>query len=62
MNIYGLYKGDTFIDVGTANEIAERQGLKPSTIRWLAGSTRQKNKDTSGENCLIAIIIDNETE
>ena len=62
MNIYGLYKGDTFIDVGTAKEIAERQGLKPKTIRWLAGSSRQKNKDTSGCDCLIAVIIDNETE
>lgn len=26
--VYGVYKGDEFVDVGTADELAERLGIK----------------------------------
>lgn len=58
MNIYGLYKGDKFIDVGTAEELAERQGMQPKTIRWLATCTREKEKAENGANCLIAVLVE----
>lgn len=45
MNIYALYRGDEFVDVGTAKELGERQGVKPDTIRWLAGCNRVRNSD-----------------
>ena len=32
--VYALYRGDLFVDVGTAEEIASRQGVSPSTIRF----------------------------
>ena len=34
--LYGIYKGDKFIDVGTADELAARRGVQPATIRRLA--------------------------
>ena len=60
MNIYGLYKGDAFIDVGTAEEIAERQGIKPKTIRWLAACSREKEREENGANCLVAVLVEKE--
>ena len=60
MNIYGLYKGDEFIDVGTAEELAERRGIKPKTIRWLASCAMVKEKAESGANCLIAVLVGKE--
>lgn len=60
MNIYGLYRGDKFIDVGTAKEIAERQGLKPKTIRWLAGCKSNKDLEENGSQRLVAVLVDKE--
>ena len=34
MKQYMLYKGDTFIDVGTASEIAKRQHISIRTIHF----------------------------
>lgn len=31
---YALYKGDEFIDLGTIEELAERMGVAPKTIRY----------------------------
>ena len=56
-NIYAVYKGDTFITMGTAKEIAEKLGIKTKTIYWYmsnAGKRRIK------ENSLIIIKVDDE--
>lgn len=34
--LYAIYKGDEFIDVGTADELAERHGVKVKTIQWMS--------------------------
>lgn len=34
MPTYELYKGDEFIDIGAADELAALIGVKPSTNRW----------------------------
>lgn len=31
---YALYCGDTFIDIGTISQLAEKQGVKPSTMSF----------------------------
>ena len=33
-NVYALYKGDEFIDIGTKEEIAEKMGWKKTTISF----------------------------
>lgn len=40
--LFALYKGDELIDVGTARELAERQGVKPSTIGFMASPAYHK--------------------
>ena len=32
--IFAIYKGEEFLDEGTAEELAERFGVTPKTIRW----------------------------
>jgi hypothetical protein len=52
---YALYRGDEFIDVGTADELAERHGVRAETIRWM--STPSFHKRGSGEK-LMAFKIE----
>lgn len=40
--LFALYRGDEFVDVGTARELAERQGVKPSTISFMASPAYRK--------------------
>lgn len=40
---YALYHGDDFIDLGTAEELSERNGVQADTIRYYA---TQKHKTT----------------
>lgn len=39
---YALYRGDEFIDVGTADELAERHGIKPESVRWMSTPSYHK--------------------
>ena len=56
-SMFALYRGDEFVDVGTAEEIAKRLGCKPDTIRFYATPSYQKRlKD--GDNLLIAVRIE----
>jgi len=40
--VYALYRGEDFVDVGTANELAGRRGVKAASIRWLASPASQR--------------------
>lgn len=44
MNIYAVYKGDKFIDVGTAEEIAEKLKIKKRQVYWYASAEQWKKK------------------
>ncbi len=35
-NVYALYRGDEFLDIGDKYELALEYGLSPSFVRWLA--------------------------
>ena len=58
---YALYKGDTFLCMGTIKEIAKQQGVKEKTVYWwhspAAQKTAKKNKykKTSDRKILIEI-------
>jgi len=64
--IYALYVGDTFIDVGTAKEIAERQGITPKTVQYLSTPAYlrklETRKKTSNKGYQIVIKLDMEDE
>lgn len=60
-NIYAVYKGDEFIDLGTKKELAKKLNLKPSSVHFLSTPTyRKRIKDIS--NSLIVIRIDDDDE
>jgi hypothetical protein len=40
--IYALYKGETLLADGTVNEIAEKMGVKISTVRYYKTNAYQR--------------------
>lgn len=55
--IYVLYLGDEVIDIGTADELAKRRDVKPSTIYYY--STQAYRKRIKGQDRrLIAVKVD----
>ena len=48
---YAIYKGDTFLFIGTAEECTTRMNVKPAFVKWLTTPTgkkrfeNRKNKD-----------------
>ena len=55
---YVLYHGDEFIAIGTAEELAEKQGVAPETIKFYA-TPAYARRDT-GQNRFIAVKITKE--
>lgn len=43
--VYALYHGDEFVDLGTIVEIANRQGVKPNTIKFYATPSGQRKRN-----------------
>ena len=46
--IYAIYKGDEFLDLGTAEELAKKRGIGPKSIQFMMTPTyrrRIKNQD-----------------
>lgn len=42
MNIYAIYKGDEFLDLGTAKELAQKFNVKEKTIHYWHTPTHKK--------------------
>lgn len=40
---YALYRGEEFVDVGTADELAERHGIKPESVRFMSTPSFHKH-------------------
>ena len=58
---FALYKGDTFIDLGTAKELSKKYNVKPETIRYLstpANLKRIMDRKNPKFNALITVKID----
>lgn len=55
---YALYKGEEFIDIGNAKELAERVGTTVNTILWYAGSNRYKSKEH--KRGYVVVLLDEE--
>ena len=56
VRVYGLYKGDVFIDVGTADELAERLNIKKETVYFYASNTNKKRNKKG--NKIEAVCFD----
>ncbi len=59
MNYYALYKGDEFIMLGTAEELAKYENVKKETIIIMCSpSYRKKLKDKDNAKIVIKIEDD----
>ena len=55
-NIYALYKGDTFINLGTVKELAKFMNVNESTIRfYITKVYKERRKDSN--NSIIVIKV-----
>lgn len=56
---FGLYRGDEFLGVGTAAELAERFGVRPETIAFYATPSNMRRVTPENYDArLIAVKID----
>lgn len=63
--IFALYKGEEFIDIGTAKELAKKRNVKPEFIRYLSTPANKRRIDNRKSNnkpskVLISVKMDNE--
>lgn len=59
--VYGVYKGDKFLDVGTAKELSEKFNVKRKTVQYWSTPAHKKRVEESGDlNRLIAVKIGKE--
>jgi hypothetical protein len=61
---YAVYKGDSFICLGTLEECADYTGMKPYTIWYYTTPSYQKklNKRKNTSKSMIVIKLDDEDE
>lgn len=62
---YAIYQGDTFLDIGTVSELAEKFKVTPETIRfWGTPAHLKRMKKSDGEigDSKIVIKLDDEDE
>lgn len=57
---YALYKGEEFLDIGTAVFLANKFGLKEKTIRWLAFCRRKER--LNHKSGYVVVPLGEETE
>lgn len=60
---YAIYKGDTFLCVGSDKECAKFMGVKPETIRWYLSPAYQRRlakRKKSEKNAIIVIRLEKE--
>ena len=51
---YAVYKGEEFLDIGTARELAEKFNVKEDTVYYWATNT---NKKRVGKNGKVAVKL-----
>lgn len=63
---YAVYQGDTFIDLGTIQELSERLGVKCDTLKFMTYPSYQKRLEKRIKNYskghMIVIKIEEDLE
>lgn len=55
--VYALYKGDTFIDLGTVSELAKVLNVSERTIKFYATKTYKERRKESN-NSIVVIKVE----
>ena len=58
--VYALYKGDTFLELGTVPELAKYLNVKESTIKFYTTKTYRKRRKGSNNSYIVIKVEDNE--
>ena len=58
--IYAVYRGDKFIDLGTAYQLAHKLNVSPETIKFYTTPTYKKRMKNSYEKRIIVIKIEDD--
>ena len=63
--IFALYKGEEFIDIGAAKELAKKRNVKPKFIRYLSTPSNKKRIANRKNNnklskALISVKLEDE--
>lgn len=61
---YAIYKGDTLLDIGTADELAKKRNISKKTIYRLSRPSYKRllEKRKNSKNALIVIKINEQGE
>lgn len=59
---YALYKGDTFIDLGSKRRLAQRIGVSEDTITFYGTPTYRNRGKEEDPNRYLVIKIEDETD
>lgn len=54
---YALYKGENLLRIGTINEIAKAEGVKPETIRFYKNPSYKKRRE-NGKSYREVVCLD----
>lgn len=56
---YALYKGEEHVAFGTLEELAEREGVKPSTIRFYSKPSYLKRiEERNIKDAVVTVCLD----
>lgn len=58
MTLYAIYQGDKFLDLGTKEEMAEKFGIKPETVRFLASPAKRRRDKRNNQMIAERIEVD----
>jgi hypothetical protein len=57
---YALYKGDEFIDIGTAEKLSAKYGFTPGTIRFYASASYMREERSKRPNAVVCVNLGKE--
>lgn len=57
ITLYAIYKGDRFIDVGTASELSERMGCPMKYIYWLTSPAAHRRAEGNESTYTVAFRV-----
>lgn len=64
MKEFALYRGDSFVDIGTIAVLSDKWGISQSTLRWCASGVGKRRREGKRprKDTIIVIRIEEEDE
>lgn len=59
---YAVYRGDTFIALGTAKELGKYFNVRPETVRWWGSKSYKDRSAKQGIEAKISYVVEEDDE